>query len=108
MKRFLLAICCAMVFASIAYGQNTRPAPVGITEAAKPPNPANVPPLIGPQRKLPDAAQLKREAAELASLAQSIPSKIDQLAVGHVPSDLNKQLKEIEKLAKRLRREASQ
>jgi hypothetical protein len=52
-----------------------------------------------------DPAQLKREADELASLAQLIPSDIQNAAAGRIPQDLNQRLKRIEKLSKRLRRE---
>lgn len=60
------------------------------------------------QRRPLDAAQLKRDAAELAKLAQSIPPEIEQVGKGRLPKDLNGQLKRIEKLSKQLRRELSQ
>ena len=67
----------------------------------------NMPPQMQPLPKPrpPDAATLKRDADELASLAQAIPPKIEEVTYGKLPKDLNEQLKQIEKLSKRLRRE---
>jgi hypothetical protein len=67
----------------------------------------NIPPQMQPLPKPrpPDAATLKRDADELARLAGAIPRKIEQVTSGKLPKDLNEQLKQIEKLSKRLRRE---
>jgi hypothetical protein len=54
-----------------------------------------------------DSAQLQRDAKELASLAQLIPSEVEQVEKGRLPKDLDEQLKRIEKLSKQLRREIS-
>ena len=53
----------------------------------------------------PDAAQLKRDADELAQLAATVPADIDQVNKGVLPKDLRDKLKHIEKLAKHLRGE---
>ncbi len=45
-----------------------------------------------------------READELLSLAQLIPSEVQQVQNGRLPKDLSGQLKRIEKLSKHLRR----
>jgi hypothetical protein len=58
-----------------------------------------------PKPRPPDAATLKRDADELARLAGAIPPKIEEVTSGKLPKDLNEQLKQIEKLSKRLRRE---
>ncbi len=50
-----------------------------------------------------EPAQLRREAEELAELARSVPSEVEQAANGRVPLQLNERLKRIERLAKRLR-----
>ncbi len=57
------------------------------------------------KRKPAELAQLRQEAAELARLSQAVPQQIDQVAQGELPKDLNGNLKQIEKLAKRLRSE---
>ena len=57
------------------------------------------------KRKPAELAQLRQEAAELARLSQAVPQQIDQVAQGQLPKDLNGNLKQIEKLAKRLRSE---
>jgi hypothetical protein len=54
-----------------------------------------------------DAARVKRNADELAKLAQGIPAKVDLVAKGQLPKDLQEQLKHIEKLSKELRREVA-
>jgi len=50
-----------------------------------------------------DAAQLQREASELASLAQSIPPDVDRINKGALPKDVLEKLKRIEKISKHLR-----
>lgn len=52
-----------------------------------------------------DAAATRKDAAELAALASQIPSEVDRVSKGVLPKDLDRQLKEIQKLAKRLRGE---
>ena len=52
-----------------------------------------------------DAAQVKRDAEELAKLAGEIPPGVEQANKGVLPKDLNERLKRIEKLSKQLRRE---
>jgi len=53
------------------------------------------------------AAQLKRDAEELAKLAEQIPPGVEQANKGVISKDLNDRLKRIEKLSKQLRRELS-
>ncbi len=60
-----------------------------------------------PRRTL-DLAKLRRDADELAALAQSVPSAVDQTTKGVLPKDLNDKLKRIEKLAKGLRSQIGQ
>jgi hypothetical protein len=55
-----------------------------------------------------DPVQLKLEADELAKLAIQIPIQIDRAEKGLIAKDLNEQLKRIEKISKRIRRELSQ
>ena len=54
-----------------------------------------------------DSKKLKADADTLAQLAQSVPSDIDKTADGVLPKNLPDKLKQIEKLAKRLRGELS-
>ena len=57
--------------------------------------------------KKPDPTQLQLDAEELARLSAAIPEQIKNVNQ-KLPRDLNNQLKQIEKLAKRLRSEISQ
>lgn len=66
--------------------------------------------LSPPRRSRPrhlNSTQIKTDANELAALAQKIPKQVTGIQ-NIYPKDLSKQLKEIEKLSKRLRREISQ
>jgi hypothetical protein len=65
--------------------------------------PEQVQPHAGARRT--DAAQIKRDAAELAKLAGEIPPAVEQANKGILSKDLNDRLKRIEKLSKQLRRE---
>ena len=79
----------------------------GSHQAAQMENRNEVPPQVKPVAPAVDPAKLRSEADELLKRAQSIPAGIEQVAKGELPSDLNQQLKEIEKLAKELRRQIS-
>jgi hypothetical protein len=57
------------------------------------------------QRPAIDPQKLKHDADELAALAGSVPSAVDQTTKGVLPKDLSEKLKRIEKLAKHLRSE---
>jgi hypothetical protein len=64
------------------------------------------PPVVFPKKST-DPAKLQQDAEELARLSEAIPAQIKN--INHtLPKDLNDQLKQIEKLAKRLRSEISQ
>jgi len=57
----------------------------------------------GPQPRRLNVAEVRHDAMELATLAQSLPSEIEQVTNGTLPKDLNQKLKRIEKLSKSLR-----
>ncbi len=95
-------ILCAFLASARPQG---HPVPPGLREVEKRKDSLE-PPLMG-QRRQADLVQLKKEAEELARLAGSIPAQIEQVAQGQLPKDLTEKLKQIEKLAKRLRAEVS-
>jgi hypothetical protein len=84
-------------------GQNPSPRPPAIEHR----QPADQPEQLGirPSRNPNDILQIKREAEELAKLAGQVPPEINQAEKGLVSKDLNEQLKRIEKLSRRIRRE---
>jgi phage terminase Nu1 subunit (DNA packaging protein) len=84
-------------------GLAQKPIPPGIRQADKiTQSQQNTPPPLV-QRASVDPAKLKRDADELANLAASIPSAVNQTNMGLLPKDLDQKLKRIEKLAKQLR-----
>ena len=64
------------------------------------------PPQSQPKKKF-DAAGAQRNAQEIAALAQKIPAEVEQASKNVLSKDLIQQLKQIEKLAKRLRAQLS-
>lgn len=99
-----LATMFLLLSLSAPVAQSGRPVPPGLHEAQRAEDQAQqneVPPQT--QRLGPDPAKIKRDADELALLAQSIPQEVDKTANGILPKDLNAKLKKIEKLAKQLR-----
>lgn len=94
--------------ASLLCAQTGRPIPAGVRQAdqAQDQFEKNSVPPIG-QRSAIDPAKLKHDADELAALAQSVPTAVDQTTKGILPKDLNDKLKRIEKLAKELRSQIS-
>jgi hypothetical protein len=107
MRFRFLVLACLLSCALLMGGQGGHPVPPGIREADKLSNPTEVPPQVTAKRRRVDPAQLKRDAHELASLAQLIPSQVEEVENGRLPKDLDGQLKRIEKLSKQLRREIS-
>lgn len=73
-------------------------AAVGITSAS---------PLPQRKRGAPSPEQLKKEAAELSQLADSVPADIERASKGRLSRDLEERLKRIEQLSKKLRRDLS-
>ncbi len=62
-------------------------------------------PPIGPQPAKVDLAKLHQDALDLAQLAQSVPTEVNQATQGKLPKDLAEKLKRIEKLSRQLRAE---
>ncbi len=58
-----------------------------------------------PEKKTVDRVQAQKEAEELAALAQKVQGEVGQLSKSLLSKDLDKDLKHIQKLAKRLRGE---
>lgn len=81
-----------------------RPIPYGVRQAeqAEQQGELNVPPPLN-QPVRPSFAQVQHEADQLASLARGLPDEVGQFAKGTRPQDLDRKLKDIEKLSKRLR-----
>jgi hypothetical protein len=107
MKLRFLVLASLFSCALVMGGQAGHPIPPGVREADKLTNPAVVPPQVTAKRPPVDPARLERDAKELVSLAQLIPSEVEQVEKGRLPKDLDVQLKRIEKLSKQLRREVS-
>lgn len=83
-----------------------RPVPPGIRQAdqTETQSQRDMPPPLN-QRRPVDLERLKRDANELAFLAQSVPSEVDQTTRGVLPKELSEKLKRIQKLAKQLQSE---
>lgn len=58
-----------------------------------------------PGRKTVDAVQAQKDAEELAALAKKVQGEVGQLSKNLLSKDLDKELKQIQKVAKRLRGE---
>jgi len=99
----LVFVGCLLVSTGKDYGQGGRPIPPGIREADKQTNAPIEATAPTSKPKKADPAQLEREAQELAGLSAQIPVQIAAVNHGQMPKDLTEQLKQIEKLAKRLR-----
>jgi LAS superfamily LD-carboxypeptidase LdcB len=87
--------------------QEAKRVPKGIREADKAEEQSEKsipPPQVSTHR---NQQQLQQDAKELAKLAESIPTDIEQVSRGVLPKDLSARLKKIEKLSKRLREELS-
>jgi len=109
---FLLA-CSLPTLCTFAGQSKSSP---GIPQTFPPPDPdrphlqIDQPPTVthGDHRVSVSPAQTRQEADQLAKLAQSIPPDVEKVSKGQLPSDLGARLKQIEKLAKQLRRDIGQ
>ena len=104
---FRFLVLASVLSSALVMGGQFHPFPPGMREADKLANRPETPPQVTAKRQPAHPAQLQRDAKELASLAQLIPSEVEQLQTGRLPKDLDSQLKRIEKLSKHLRRETS-
>jgi hypothetical protein len=104
MRTIALILFAAALSPQWSHGQQPVFRP-GSRQAAKAEGRNEIPPQVKPKAPAVDPAKLKSEADELVKRAQSIPAAIEHVTKGQMPSDLSQQLKEIEKLAKQLRRQ---
>jgi hypothetical protein len=107
MKLTLLAVLFTVPFSISALAQSPVSRGIDQAEHAEAQSEKNVPPPVAPRRAV-DLDKLKRAAAELATLAQSVPPDVDQVAKGALPKDLSDKLKRIQKLAKQLQSQINQ
>ncbi|MGH9455491.1 MAG: hypothetical protein ACRD2O_16140 [Terriglobia bacterium] len=126
-KGSLFTLVALPAIAALAIGSTPTNAPIGKTTTSALPmltqNP-EPPEIIVPRpRSLPgdfedqhprdqgskasrfDPVKARKDAQQLADLAQKIPPEINQLSKDQIPKDLLQNLKQIQKLAKRLRSE---
>jgi len=96
---------CVLFLLVAAAAQESTQIPKGIQEAEKAQATIekSIPPPPIPSQRTP--ADFQRDADQLATLAQSIPADLDSVRRGMLPKDAIQKLKQIEKLAKRLRSE---
>jgi hypothetical protein len=59
----------------------------------------------GKNKKTVDVTELKSQARELTTMSQALPAQMEQIRNGKYPKELIDNLKNIEKLAKRIRSE---
>lgn len=99
----LLLLFASQISGSALHAQTSRSVPPGIRKADQiEAQTEKDTPAPSPRRSI-DVSKLKRDADELAALAQTVPPDVDQTTKGALPKDLGEKLKRIEKLAKQLR-----
>jgi hypothetical protein len=105
----LLVLLLIVPFAMPGWAQRPRAEPNGIRQGEQVDAQAqkNIPPPLY-QRSPTDLNKLQVEADQLAKAAESVPIDIQQIRSGKLPKDTIQKLKDIEKLAKRLRGELTQ
>jgi hypothetical protein len=99
---FGILFCAPALFAQQPVEPSMRQA-----DRAEAQNQKDMPPPLNPRVAI-DPVKLRQNADELATLAQSVPTEVDQTTRGVLPKDLTEKLKRIEKLAKQLRSQISQ
>jgi hypothetical protein len=103
-RNSFLILLLALHFSSpVVLGQSSRPIPPGVRKADQIEAQSEKDTPSATPRRTVDLNKLKHDAEELAALAQSVPTDVDQTAKGVLPKELGPKLKRIEKLAKQLR-----
>jgi hypothetical protein len=105
MKQLLLTFTLILSVASPVLAQ-THPRPPGIqqAEAADQQAQKDIPPPAKPVARI-DTERLAKEADELAAIAKTIPTDVDNIQKGLIDKNTVEKLRRIEKLAKQLRNE---
>lgn len=104
---FLFCVLCLLALQCGAQGPpKGYDGPIPMAGGRRPEFP-QVEPRQTPARKI-DVARLQSQADELAKLAAGVPPDIGQLKKGLLSKDLKRNLKQIEKLSKRLQRELNE
>lgn len=106
MKLSLLSLLCILLLSICAPAQTAIGRGIDQAAHAEAQSERNIPPPATPRRAV-DLDKLKRDAGELATLAQSVPPDVDQVVKGALPKDLSDKLKRIQKLAKKLQSQIS-
>lgn len=101
MRQFPLWLCILVV---LPLSQHAKP--TGIRTGDQQANQPLEPPMQPQSRKI-NVEQVKKEADELKTLADGVPSQIEQVTKNQYPKDLTENLKRIERLAKHLRSEVT-
>jgi Ser/Thr protein kinase RdoA (MazF antagonist) len=102
-KTLAVSLLSLFLLVAAAFAQEGKRIPPGIRQADKAEEQfeKSIPPAqVTVQR---DPRHLQQDANELARLAESIPTDVEQAGRGILHNDLNERLKKIEKLSKRLR-----
>jgi len=109
MKLHVCAVLLILLVSAAPSPAQSRPRPPGVRQADQATAQAerNIPPPITPHATI-DVAELEQQAGELSWIAQTIPPDIDNVRKGVLPKDIIERLKQIEKLAKHLRRGLTQ
>ena len=102
--KFLTLLILLLLGTSMALAQKAIPPGVREADKTEAQTEKNVPPPSEQAKSL-NTANLKCDADQLASLAQSIPADIENVQRGTLPKDLVEKLRQIQRLAKRLRSE---
>ena len=105
MLQFPLWLCLFFIL-SVSFAFSQHPKPPGIVTADQQANQPLEPPMQPHSRKI-DVEQVKKEANELKTLADGVPSQIELVTKNQYPKDLADNLKRIERLAKHLRSEVT-
>jgi hypothetical protein len=100
-KLTLLALFFSIPFSIFVSAQTAIGRGIDQAEHAETQSERNIPPPVAPRHAV-DLDRLKRDAGELATLAQSVPPDVDQVVKGALPKDLSEKLKRIQKLAKQM------
>ncbi len=103
MRPLLLTLGLVLLVVSPVLAQ-TDPRSPGIRQAQQADAQAqrDIPPPAKPVLRI-DLDKLSKEADELATIAKTIPSDVDNIQKGVIASDMVEKLRRIEKLAKQLR-----
>jgi len=104
------AICSVLFFFCLAFplsSSESAAGPAGLAQVRSSVQSGSSDPTHQTTRHVVNIKEVRQDAKDLASIADSIPAQVEQIAKGELPASLAENLRKIERLSKHIRTEVA-